>query len=574
MNLTKIIPAAGWIKNYKKSWLNYDISAGLTIGVMLIPQGMAYAMVAGLPPIYGLYAALVPLFIYAVFGTSRYLSVGPVAIVAILVGASILPYAEHGSAEAVKYAVTLSFLVGILQLSMGVFRLGFIVNFLSHPVLAAFTSAAAIIIAFSQLKHVFGLDMESSKFAHEIVLNIIQNIQTLHFPSMITAVIAFALIFLIKKYKKSFPSFLIVVVLGISIVYMGNLHQDGVKVLGEVPSGMPPFTLPLWSELLELLPIAFSIALIGFIESIAIAKKLSENDSDGQPKSNQEFISMGLSNLGGSFFSSFPVAGGFSRSTVNKEAGAKTQLSSIIALAMVLVTLLFLTDMFFYLPKAILATIVIFAVIGLVDFKTPLKLMKLSKGDIFIWIATFLVTLSMGILYGILIGALISLIIIIFRTTQPHFVELGRLPDTPIFRNVKRYENCIKEPGFVVVRFDGPLYFANHEYFSENLFEKIKNNADVEYVVLDAAGINHVDSTAFEMLEKVTAKLKEQGIILVITSLIGPVSDRMEKAGFIDFMGEENFYREVYEAILDISENRMKSKSTIISLKEEFLKGK
>ncbi|NNM15718.1 MAG: sodium-independent anion transporter, partial [Bacteroidia bacterium] len=343
--MKNLIPALDWIQNYKKEYLTGDLTAGLTVGVMLIPQGMAYSMLAGLPPIYGLYASTIPLIIYALFGTSRQLAVGPVAMVALLISSGVGALATIGSNEFIALAILLALMVGVIQFAMGIFKLGFLVNFLSHPVIAGFTSAAAIIIGFSQLKHLLGFNIPRGK-VHEIILNVIENFGSINVPTLLIGAGAIALLLIIKSINKKIPGPLLAVLFGIGAVYFLGLHEQGVKIVKDVPGGLDIFGIPSidLTSVTSLIPVALTIAFIGFMESIAVAKAIQAKHKDYEVTANKELIGLGLANIIGSFFKAFPVTGGFSRTAVNDQAGARTGLSPIISAVLIIFTLLFLTE--------------------------------------------------------------------------------------------------------------------------------------------------------------------------------------------------------------------------------------
>jgi len=358
----KFFPIFDWIKTYNSKQFSGDLSAGLTVGVMLIPQGMAYSMLAGLPPIYGLYASTIPLIIYAILGTSRQLAVGPVAMVALLISSGVGALASTGSSEFIALAILLALMVGVIQFSMGVFRLGFLVNFLSHPVIAGFTSAAAVIIGFSQLKHLLGLEIPRGTL-HETIYQIFENIGDINYPTLLLGIGAIIVLLLAKWISKRLPGPIIVVLLGMAIVYYLGLESQGVKIIKDVPGGLPSFGIPAIDQgtVLALLPIAFTIAFVSFMESIAVGKAIQAKHKDYEIDANQELISLGLANVIGSFFKAFPVTGGFGRTAVNDQAGAKTGMASIISAVLIIVSLLFLTKYFYFLPNAILGAIIVVA---------------------------------------------------------------------------------------------------------------------------------------------------------------------------------------------------------------------
>jgi len=392
MNIKEYIPILSWLPGYGKQELKGDLAAGITVGVMLIPQGMAYAMLAGLPPIYGLYASILPLILYAILGTSRQLAVGPVAMVSLLIAAGVGSIVETGSEEYIQLAILLALMVGAIQLLMGIFRLGFLVNFLSHPVVSGFTSAAALIIGFSQLKHLLGIEIPRSNYIHEILQNAFINIEAINLYALGIGLTAIVIILLIKRLKIRIPGPLVAVVFGILSVWFFGLQNEGVKIVADVPSGLPSFSFPVfnWSQVQALLPIALAISFISFMESIAVAKAIQSKHKNYDIVPNQELIALGIANIGASFLQAFPTTGGFSRTAVNDQTGAKTGMASIISAGLIILTLLFLTSLFYFLPKAILASVIMVAVFGLIDYKEAIHLWKYYRPDFWMLAATFM----------------------------------------------------------------------------------------------------------------------------------------------------------------------------------------
>ena len=556
MRMKKYFPFLEWLPNYKQQNLRGDLSAGLTVGVMLIPQGMAYAMIAGLPPIYGLYASLVPILIYALFGTSRQLAVGPVAMVSLLIAAGVGKMAETGSANYIELALLLALMVGVIQFALGLFRLGFIVNFLSHPVLSGFTSAAALIIGLSQLKHLLGIEIPRSHFIHEIVINAFWDISETNLFTLGIGLGGIFTIILLKRLSKAIPGSLIAVAAGIAVVYFGGVFNNGVQIVGEVPSGLPAFTLPVidGSALGELMPIALTIALVGFMESIAVAKAIQARHKSYKVDANQELIGLGLANIAGAFFRSFPTTGGFSRTAVNDGAGAKTGLSSIVSAVLIGLTLLFLTPLFYYLPNAILAAVIMVAVFGLIDYKEAVILWKSDRTEFVMLIATFLATLALGIEQGILTGVILSLGMVIYRSAYPHMAVLGKIPGTTHYRNINRFAEAVESKEVLIVRIDAQLYFANSQNFKDWVLSKIEQKGTgLKVLILSAQAINAVDSTAVHMLKDLLDELEKKDIRLVIAAAKGPVRDTLKKSGFTARVGEENFFMFVQDAVDAIS---------------------
>lgn len=555
--MKQYLPFLDWIKNYNRNDFSGDLSAGLTVGVMLIPQGMAYSMLAGLPPIYGLYASTIPLIIYALFGTSRQLAVGPVAMVALLVSSGVGALAEIGSGEFITLAILLAFMVGVMQFAMGVLRLGFIVNFLSHPVIAGFTSAAALIIGFSQLKHLLGINIPRGK-VHETIINVIQNIDQINLPTFTLGGIAIFTLLAIKRMKRRIPGPLIVVLLGIAAVYLLQLTTLGVKVVGDVPSGLPSFSSPAINldAMQSLLPIALTIAFVSFMESIAVAKAIQKKHKNYEIDNNQELIGLGLANILGSFFKAFPVTGGFSRTAVNDQAGAKTGLAAIISATLIVITLLFLTTYFYNLPTAILSAIIMVAVFGLIDIKEAKHLWQTDKRDFILFMITAMGTLILGIEEGILLGATLSLIAVIYNISYPHIAVLGKAQDSSIYRNVKRFDDVQPLDDTLIIRFDARLYFANINYFKDFVWQQIGQRPNLKHFILDARAINGLDSSAVHTLEDMLEELRQRDIAFYMVNVKGPVRDKLKQGHLLQKIGEKYILNNVQEAV-DIIEQRI-----------------
>jgi len=550
-NIGEILPVVETVRSYDGSTLKGDLNAGITVGIMLIPQGMAYAILAGLPPVYGLYASIVPLLIYALFGTSRQLAVGPVAMVSLLVIAGVGEIAEVGSDRFIQLAVLTALGVGLVQFLMGLFRMGFLVNFLSHPVLSGFTSAAAIIIGASQIKNLLGVDLPRTNYVHEILIGLAGKLSQI---DLMTAVIGIGSIFtimMIRKWKKTFPSALVVVILGTLLTYLFGLNQAGVSIVGEVPEGLPSFDAGFvnFSDMQLLIPIVLVISLVSYMESIAVAKAIA-NKHGYKVDANKELVGLGLANIGGSFFQSFPTTGGFSRTAVNDQSGANTTLAAIVSAGIIGLTVLFLTPLFYYLPSAVLAAIIMVAVAGLFDYQEMLNLFKTDKKDLAMLLITFVATLALGIEEGIGIGVLISLALVIYSSSKPHNAELGRLGDSKTFRNINRYEEANITEDVMVYRFDAPIYFANVEHFRESINHRIADHSDdLELVILDASAINNIDSTGVHMLTELIQELNQKGVRFYIAGAIGPVRDKLMKSGVVELMGRDTYFFDVDEAL-------------------------
>lgn len=551
--LKKWIPALEWLGSYKKSDLSGDLNAGLIVAIMLIPQGMAYAMLAGLPPVIGLYASTVPLIIYALFGTSRQLAVGPVAMVSLLVLSGVSLLAEPGTDEYISLVLLLMLMIGVIQLLLGVFKLGFIVNFLSHAVISGFTSAAAIIIGLSQLKHLIGVSLEADKNVFLIIGETIRRAGEINPATLAIGLGSIVLLILMKKYVKKIPGPLVVVVLSILAVYLFNLNGLGVKIVGEVPAGLPSLSLPAFQidALIALVPIALTISFIGYMESIAMAKAIAAKEKY-KIDPDRELVGLGLANVGGSFFAGYPVTGGFSRSAVNYQAGARTPLASIITALLIVLTLLFFTGLFYYLPNAVLAAIIMVAVYSLIDAKELKYLFKVNKVDGLTWLLTFLATLLIGIEQGIIAGAIFSLLVFIRRSAYPHVAELGYLPEEKVYRNTARYPDAETDPEILIFRVDASLYFANMTFLEEQLCKRLAEKPETEWVVFDFSSVNSIDAVAIHALEDLMEQCQSGKVKMVFAGIKNTVLDVLKRADWERKYGNSIHYMSIEDALSSI----------------------
>jgi SulP family sulfate permease len=552
MNIKKIIPILEWLPNYNKSLFRGDLIAGITVGIILIPQGIAYALIAGLPPIYGLYCALVPQAMYAVFGSSRQVAIGPVAMDSLIVATGVSTLALAGSESYISIAILLALLVGAIQFLMGIFSLGFIVNFLSKPVITGFTSAVALIIGFNQFRNLLGVDFIQSDQIQVIIEDIWVQISSFNAPTSIIGIIAVLLIIIFRRINKKIPNALIVVTLGILVMKYFNTSFSEVAIVKEVPSGLPKFGIPVFDidQIRELLPIAFTLVMVGYLETISIGKSLEGKQDEYRIRPNQELIALGLSNMVGSLFKAYPSTSSFSRSAINNESGGKTGMSALIAVIMVVITLLYLTPLFYYLPKTILAAIIIVSVFGLINFKEAAFLWKANILDFWLMIATFISTLIFGIEYGIVVGVGLSLIILIFRTSRPYVAELGKVPQSDFYRNKNRFEEVILENDVLVFRFDAQLFYANSSYFRDNLDEMASKKATtLKLIVLDSESINRIDSTGVEMLKERIKYYQKRGVIFYFAGVKGPVRDLLFRGGLLEIIAINHFFMRVNDAV-------------------------
>jgi SulP family sulfate permease len=534
-----------------KGTIRRDILAGMTVAVMLIPQGMAYALLAGMPPIYGLYAGFVPLLIYPLFGSSRHMSVGPVAITSILVFSGISAFAKPGSEEFIQLAILTALMVGIVQIILSALRMGFLVNFLSLPVISGFTSAAAIIIAVGQLKYFLGLEIERSNNVFTILYELALKITELNPFDLLLGMSSLIIILVIKAFNRFIPGALIAVILGTIATYYFDLGSRGVDLVGIVPDGLPGFILPPVSleNIINLLPLAIIISIISFIGSLAIAKTISAKHNHYPIDANQELFSLGLSQSIGAFFSAFPGMGSFTRSAVNDDVGARTGLASVFAAVFIGLIMLFLTGFFYYLPNSILAAVVLSAVFGLIEVKQSMTLFKLYRTDFSSLITTFLLTLMLGVQTGVFAGIGLSILMIVYKASKPHHAFLGRIEGTRTYRNIKRFSDLDIDKRSIIFRYDSDLFFANAKHFYDTIISAIRSNPDAKVFILDASSITHLDSTAVHYFELIIKELENAKIDLYLSGLKGPVRDIFHKAGINEKIPFEHQFLNIEDAM-------------------------
>ena len=470
----------------------------------------------------------------------------------LLVASGLGALSLSGIDEYIGMAMFLALFMGAIQLLLGVLRMGFLVNFLSKPVISGFTSAAAIIIGLSQLKHLLGISIENSNQLINLLQNIVREIDEVNYIAIGIGIVALIFIKAIKKIHPKIPAALVVVVFGIMAAYFLNLEAHGLRIVGSVPEGLPSISIPSLDtgKLSELFPIALTLALIAFMEAISVSKALEEKQEDYEVDANQELIALGTANILGSCFQSYPVTGGFSRTAVNEQAGAKTGVSALISVVIVGLTLLFLTPLFYHLPNAILAAIIMVAVFGLIDTKYPLDLFKHRKDEFLLLLLTFGVTLFVGIKEGILLGVLMSLLLLVYRTSKPHIAILGKIKGTDYFKNINRFSEEVElNEEVLILRFDAQLYFGNKDYFKKQLYKEIqKKNHKLRKVILNAESINYLDSSAIHMLKQVITDLKKKKIEFLISGAIGPARDIIFSSGLIELIGRDNLFVKTLDA--------------------------
>ncbi|UWR25526.1 sulfate permease [Sulfitobacter sp. S223] len=547
--LRRYVPVFDWGRTYTRTTFSNDMIAALIVTIMLIPQSLAYALLAGLPPEAGIYASIVPIVLYAIFGTSRALAVGPVAVVSLLTASAIGQVAEQGTAGYAVAALTLAFLSGGFLVLLGVLRLGFLANFLSHPVIAGFITASGILIATSQLKHILGISA-SGHTLPEMIASILEHLGEINLITVIIGVLATAFLFWVRKGLKPLlrrlgASALVadiatkagpvgaVVVTTVS-VWLFGLDNAGVKIVGEVPQGLPPLTLPSFSPdiLGALLVPAILISVIGFVESVSVAQTLAAKKRQ-RIDPDQELIGLGAANLGAAFTGGYPVTGGFSRSVVNYDAGADTPAAGAYTAVGLSIAAVGLTPLVYFLPNATLAATIIVAVLSLVDFSILKKTWDYSKKDFAAVAVTILLTLGMGVEVGVATGVLVSVLLHLFKTSRPHVAEVGLVPGTQHFRNILRHRVETNET-LLILRVDESLYFANARFLEDYIQKRVTSGTLIKNVVLMFPAINDVDYSALESLEAINRRLRDMGIGLHLSEVKGPVMDRLDRSHFID----------------------------------------
>ena len=518
---------------------------------MLVPQGMAYAYLAGLPPIYGLYAGLVPLLIYAVFGSSRHLSIGPVAVSALLVFAGLNQLAEPMTPEFIELAIFTGLLIGATLMIMSVLRLGLLVNFISHPVISGFTSAAAVIVAISQLNDIFGITVPRLENQLEKLQYIISHLPEFNWLTLLLSLGSLIVLFALRKWNRRIPGALVVVGISTFFSWLFDFSAMGVKVVNDVPSGLPGIGLPDMSieKFYLLIPTVLTVTTISIVESLGIAKLYEGKSKTYRVMNNQELFALGLANFLGAFTRAMPISGSFSRTAVNYSAHAKTGVSSLVSAVIVGLSLLFLTPLFKHLPLAVLAAIILLAVINLFDYQEAIRLWRVHKRDFVMLMTTFIGTLIFGIELGVLLGFALSIMTVLYRSSKPNVAVLGKIKGTNYFRSQQRYLNLESIPNTVIVRFDDQLYYGNAYYFRDRLSAIVKEEQNLEVFILDASNIHDIDSTGLTVFEDLMTSLKENEIELRVCNLVEQVEDVLENAGFLKVTEWVSTFNSVQEAL-------------------------
>lgn len=570
-DLRRYLPVLEWGRTYDRSALSNDMIAAVIVTIMLIPQSLAYALLAGLPPEAGIYASIAPIILYAIFGTSRALAVGPVAVVSLLTASAIGQVAEQGTAGYAVAALTLAFLSGGFLLLLGVLRLGFLANFLSHPVIAGFITASGILIATSQLKHILGISAHGHTLP-EMVTSLLASLNEVNLITMLIGVLAVMFLFWVRKGLKPLLKRLgaspmvadiatkagpvgAVVVTTLAVWGFG-LDASGVKIVGEVPQSLPPLTMPgLSGELVQALLVpAILISVIGFVESVSVAQTLAAKKRQ-RIDPNQELIGLGAANIGAAFTGGYPVTGGFSRSVVNFDAGAETPAAGAYTAVGLAIAAVALTPLVYYLPKATLAATIIVAVLSLIDLSILKKTWGYARADFIAVVATILLTLGLGVEVGVASGVIVSILLHLHKTSRPHVAEVGRVPGSEHFRNIHRHK-VETDPSLVTLRVDESLYFVNARFLEELIQKRVTEGCQIRNVVLMFSAVNDVDFSALESLEAVNQRLSDMGVGLHLSEVKGPVMDRLKRAHLINDLNGQVFLSQ-YDAWLAL--NRLRS---------------
>ncbi|MBU2318832.1 MAG: sulfate permease [Gammaproteobacteria bacterium] len=567
MTIERFIPALSWLKTYNRGQFSQDATAAFIVTMLLIPQSLAYAMLAGVPPEVGLYSSILPLVLYALFGTSTSLSVGPVAVASLMTATSLAVIAEQGTASYLTGAITLALLSGAMLVIMGVMKLGMVTNLLSHSVISGFISASGIIIALSQLKHILGIQAHGDNVVTQL-LSMLENIGQFKPMTFVIGVSVIAFLLLARRHAKRFLIMLKVpeasaaslaktapilgVLSSLAVVYLYDLQSHGVAITGLIPAGLPSltFTLPSLELIKELALPALMISIIGYVESISVGKTLGAKRRE-KVKPNQELIGLGAANIASGVSGGFPVTGGFSRSVVNFDAGAVTQLASIMTALGIMIASLLLTPMLYFLPKATLAATIIVAVTTLIDFSILKKTWQFSRSDFYAVLATIVITLLLGVEVGVASGVALSIALHLYRTSKPHVAEVGLIKDSEHFRNVKRYE-VETSPQLLCLRPDESLFFANATFLEDHIIDTISQRKEINHVVIQCSAVNEIDFSALEMLEALNLQLKSLNIKLSLSEVKGPVMDHLECSGFLQHLNGK-VYLSQFQAFKDIT---------------------
>jgi SulP family sulfate permease len=539
----KLLPFLSWFPLQRET-LKVDLIAGITVALLAIPQSLAYAQLAGVPAYYGLYAALIPAVIGAMFGSSGILSTGPVAMTSLLTAASISQLAPHGSEQYYSFVILLALVSGVFQVAFGVMRMGVLLNFLSYPVLMGFINAAAIIIGLSQLPAILGIPAAQTKHFLADTWHVIANMDSMHEISLIFGVTAIVLLVAFRKLAPRLPGVLITVALLTLASYLLGYEKMGGRIIGEIPQGLPSLSIPPldWNSTIALLPAGFVIALISFMEAMSSCKVIAIKTRTPWDE-NQELIGQGLAKIAAAFSQSMPVSGSFSRSALNLSVNAKTGMSGVFSAGFVLLTLLFFTPLLHHLPKPVLAAIIIIALVNLVDYKSIAKAWRARGDDGIAAVVTFITTLAFApnIQIGILTGIMLSLALLLYRMMRPRVAVVGMHPDGAL-RDAEYFHLDVLHPQLGAIRFDGSLFFVNVSYFEEAIIKLERSKSDLKYILVVGSGINDIDASGIEMLSNLVDRLKAGGITLGLSGIKRQTMEVMARTGLTSKIGANNIF--------------------------------
>lgn len=580
MKVKRWLPCLDWAAAYDRSTAGKDGLAAVIVTLMLIPQSLAYAMLAGLPPITGLYASIAPLVLYAIFGSSRTLAVGPVAVISLMTAAALEPLFPVGSAAYIAAAMLLAALSGVILLVMALFRLGFLANFLSHPVISGFISASGVLIALSQLKHILGVNAQGQTLV-QLLASLAEQVAFINLPTlMIGGLCLVFLQFARTRLKGTLlalglsPAWadsltkmgpVLAIIVSVLAVTFGDLTSAGVRVVGSIPEGLPVLQLPAldWQLSVELLPAALLISLVGFVESVSVAQTLAAKRRE-RIDPDQELVGLGAANIAAAVSGGFPVTGGFSRSIVNFDAGARTPMAGVLTALGIAITALFFTPLFENLPHAVLAATIIVAVLSLVDLDSLKRTWRFSKQDFIAQAATIVGVLFMGVEIGIILGVSLSLLLFLWRTSRPHSAVVGQLPGTEHFRNIERFSSVVQSDSVVSLRVDESLYFPNARYLEERIIELMVDYPNCKHLVLMCSGVNLIDASALGSLQAIAERLSAAGVQLHLSEVKGPVKDQLQRSDFLETFGGQVFVSQ-YAALQALDPVSVKRAAQVIS---------
>ena len=576
VSLRRYLPVLEWGRTYDREQASSDLLAAVIVTIMLVPQSLAYALLAGLPAEMGIYASILPIVLYAIFGTSRALAVGPVAVVSLMTAAAVGKIAVPGSEEYIAAAITLAFLSGLMLAALGLLRLGFLANFLSHPVIAGFITASGIIIATSQLKHVLGVSAEGHNL-YELVVSLLSHLGEINPYTFVIGALSVAFLFWVRKGLKPLligrgvtPRLADIlakagpvgaVAVTILAAWLFGLNDKGVALVGDVPQGLPPLTMPsfdfdMW---VALAGSALLISVIGFVESVSVAQTLAAKKRQ-RIDPDQELIGLGAANIGAAFTGGYPVTGGFARSVVNFDAGAATPAAGAFTAVGLAIASLTLTPLLFFLPKATLAATIIVAVLSLVDFSILKKTWTYSKADFLAVASTILITLGFGVEAGVTTGVLVSILIHLYKSSRPHMAVVGQVPGTEHYRNVLRHK-VITDERILTVRVDESLYFANARYLEDAIYDMIAKRPKLKHVILMCPAINAIDMSALESLEAINERLKAGGVSFHMSEVKGPVMDRLKRTDFFHHLTGKVFLSQ-HQAVTELTSKATEGKKS------------